>query len=286
MYRQEIRVKNVTKKFGDTLAVDNLSLTLGQDKIYGLLGRNGAGKTTLLNLITNRVYPTEGEIFLDEKPLQEKNSALENIFYMGEHNLYPSSMKVKEAFKWTGEFYPNFDLDYANKLADGFGLSTKKKVKELSTGYSTIFKAILALASKAKFIFFDEPILGLDANHRELLYREILANYNAEPKTIVLSTHLIDEIADLLEEVIVIDQGKLVLKQSVEELLSSTYTVSGSVAKVEQYVQGRVVLGGQQLQNFKSVIVQGERDHALGESLALEFSKPELQKVFIGLTNK
>lgn len=286
MYRQEIRVKNVTKRFGDTLAVDNLSLTLEQDKIYGLLGRNGAGKTTLLNLITNKVYPTEGELFFGEKSLQENNSALENIFYMGEHNLYPSSMKVKEAFKWTGEFYPNFDLGYANNLADSFGLSTKKKVKELSTGYSTIFKAILALASKAKFIFFDEPILGLDANHRELLYRGILANYNAEPKTIVLSTHLIDEIADLLEEVIVIDQGKLVLKQSVEELLSSTYTVSGSITNIEQYVQGRVVLGGQQLQNFKSVIVQGERDHALGESLALEFSKAELQKIFIGLTNK
>src|SRR5699024_9743039 len=136
---------------------------------------------------------------------------LEDVYYMVEHNLYPGSLKVRDAFKWTNEFYPNFSLDYAQDLGDRFGLNGKKKVKELSTGYSTIFKVILALASNAKFIFFDEPILGLDANHRDLLYREILASYNEKPKTIVLSTHLIDEIADLLEEVIIIDQGRLVL---------------------------------------------------------------------------
>ena len=282
----KIEVKQLTKKYGDTLALDNVTLTLEEDKIYGLLGRNGAGKTTLLNLITNKVFPTSGEVTVGGESIVENATALRTIFYMSEQQLYPPSLRVKEVFRWTAQFYPEFDVGYAERLATRFELNTKKKVKELSTGYNSIFKAILALASNAKYLMFDEPVLGMDANHRDMLYKEILANYIDNPKTVILSTHLIDEIADILEEVIIINKGRLILKQSVEELLASAYTVSGESSKVDQYTLGKECIGAQTMHNFKSATVMAsERDQSLARSLNVELSKVELQHLFIHLTN-
>ena len=281
----KIEVKDLTKTYGDTVALDNVRLTLDEKKIYGLLGRNGAGKTTLLNIMTGKTHPTGGSITIDGEPAWENDKVLENIFYMSEQNLYPASLRVRQVFKWTAEFYPGFDLPYAEELARRFELNTKKKSKELSTGYASIFKAILALASGAKILLFDEPVLGLDANHRELLYREILANYAEKPKIMILSTHLIEEIADLLEEVIIIKKGQIILKQSVEDLLLSAHTVYGEASKVDQYIQGKSCVAAEGLQNFKSVILLGGADRALAKSLDLEIGKAELQKLFIGLTN-
>ncbi|MCK9525298.1 MAG: ABC transporter ATP-binding protein [Limnochordia bacterium] len=282
----KIEARELTKIYGETVALDNVSLTLDEAKIYGLLGRNGAGKTTLLNLLTAKTHPTKGSIIIDGEPVWENDKVLGNIFYMSEQNLYPASLRVWQVFKWTAEFYPGFDLLYAEELARRFELNTKKRVKGLSTGYASIFKAILALASGAKILLFDEPVLGLDANHRELLYREIVAHYSEHPKTIILSTHLIEEIADLLEDVIIIQKGQIILKQSVEELLASAHTVSGAASGVDQYIQGKQCIATEQLQNFKSAtILGGALDQTLAKSLELELGKPELQKLFIGLTN-
>lgn len=282
----KIEIKELTKVYGDTIALDNVSLTLDEDKIYGLLGRNGAGKTTLLNLMTAKTHSTKGSITVNGEPVWENDRVLENIFYMTEQNLYPGSMRVRDAFRWTGEFYPSFEMPYAEELARRFELNSKKRVKELSTGYATIFKAILTLASGAEILLFDEPVLGMDANHRDLLYKEILANYGENPRTIILSTHLIDEIADLLEEVMILKQGKIILKQSVDDLLSSTHTVSGEASKVDSYISGMECIATEQLQNFKSAIIFGSGgDRALAKSLDVELGKPELQRLFIGLTN-
>lgn len=282
----KIEIRQLTKKYGTTMALNNVNLTLTEKKIYGLLGRNGAGKTTLLNLMTNKLFPTEGQILVDEEPVWENDAVLMKSFYMTEENLYPASMKVKAVFKWTDQFYPNFDLEYAFRLAERFELDPKKKVKTLSTGYASIMKAILTLASQEQILLFDEPILGLDAIHRDMLYKEILANYIEKPKLIILSTHLIDEIADILEEVLIIKKGELILRQETEELLATAYNVSGETAKVDEYIQGRSCVGAETLANSKSVIVvDGSRDEVLAKSLGLALSKVELQKLFIGLTS-
>ena len=283
-----IVITGVTKDYGATRALDNINLTLEPNKIYGLLGRNGAGKTTLLNLITNRIFPTQGEITLDGQKVLENDQALGQIFYMMEMNLYPQGFRVKEVFRWSREFYPEMDMQYATALAGKFGLDLNKKVKGLSTGYTSIFKVIIALASNAKVLIFDEPVLGLDANHRQLFYRELIANYSANPKTIIISTHLIEEVADVLEEAIIIKAGKVILKQPVEELLAQAYTVSGEATKVDRYAEGRSCSGGETLGKFKTVTVLADlnsRDEALARELGLDFTKIELQKLFISLTN-
>ena len=283
-----IVIKNLSKNYGTTCALDNVSLSIEPDKIYGLLGRNGAGKTTLLNILTNKIFASSGEVTVDGQNVCENDAVLGQIFYMAERNLYPEGLRIKEVFKWTKEFYPQMDTNYAYALAQKFGLNTDKKVKELSTGYGSIFKAILALSSNASIVIFDEPVLGLDANHREMFYKELIASYSERPKTIIISTHLIEEVAETLEEAIIIKNGQVVLKQSVEELLTQAYNVSGEASKVDEYIADKKHSSIETMGRFKSATILehlNTHDEAHGRKLNLDFSRVELQKLFISLTN-
>jgi len=164
-----IAVNHISKRFGTTHALDDVSIIFKENKIYGLLGRNGAGKSTLLNIITNRIFTDDGEILIDHQPAQENDQALRKVYLMSEKDFYPEKMKVNDGFKWSQEFYPDFDMEYALSLSEKFTLNIKNKIKSLSTGYTTIFKVITALASNVPYILLDEPILGLDNSIRVLL---------------------------------------------------------------------------------------------------------------------
>ncbi len=281
----QIEIKSVTKKFADVTALENISLKLEENKIYGLLGRNGAGKTTLLNLITNRIFSTEGEILVDGENVIENDNALSKIYFMAEKNYYPENMTVKKAFNWTKEFYTDFDSEYAAELCEKFSLKLSQKIKTLSTGYTSIFKMILALSCNVPFVLLDEPVLGLDANHRDLFYKELLKNYSEKPKTIVISTHLIEEAADIIEDVIIIKSGKLILNELVESVLSQGYAITGSISAVDSFTAGRNVLGADTMGGIKCAYVLGHLEKA-GIPDGLEVTKPDLQKLFIHMTNK
>lgn len=280
-----ISIKNITKKFGNTVALDNISLVFEQNKIYGLLGRNGAGKTTLLNLISNKVFPTEGEITVDGESVFENDRPLSKMYFMTEKNYYPDSMTVKEAFRWSKEFYPDFDQNYAKKLCEKFSLNSSKKIKSLSTGYKSIFKIIVALSCNTPVLLLDEPVLGLDANHRDLFYKELIQNYSEKPKTIVISTHLIEEASDIIEDVIIIKNGSIIMKDSAENVISQGYSVSGTAEAVDKFVQGKKVLGMDVLGGLKTAYLLGSE--GLNEVPAgMEVSRLNLQKLFIHMTNE
>ena len=280
----QIVVKNVTKRYGNTLALDNVSLTIEEGKIYGLLGRNGAGKSTLLNLITNRIFPTEGEITIDGQPVLENDAVLGKVYCMSEQPLYPDSMTVRDVFKWTRVFYPNMDMEYARELAGKFSLNTGKKLKALSTGYTSIYKIIAALACNAPLLLLDEPVLGLDANYRDLFYRELIRLYSEKPRTIMISTHLIEEAADVIEHVFIIKNGKIIMNDTTQNMLTAGYTVTGPLARVDSFVTGRQVLGSDVLGGIKSAYLLGELDAAQVPP-DIEVSRMKLQNLFIHLTN-
>ncbi len=280
----QIEIKGITKVFGETTALKNVTLTIEPNKIYGLLGRNGAGKTTLLNLMTNKIFPTSGEILIDGQNVLENDQALSQIYCIAETNLYPENMKVKSAFDWTKKFYPDFDRGYADMLAHKFGLDTSKKIKSLSAGYNSIFKMIIALSCQVKILLLDEPVLGLDANHRDLFYKELLSNYSAHPKTIIISTHLIEEAADLLEDVIIIKEGEVLLVDQVENLLSKGYTLSGVASLVDEYIKDKNVLAQSSFGGLKTAYLLDESAR-VNLPQGLEISKLDLQQMFIHLTN-
>lgn len=284
-----IQISNLSKSYGNNLVLKNVNLTIEENKIYGLLGRNGAGKTTLLNLINNRIFPSEGSITIDGESVIENDKVTRKIYFMTEQNLYPESMKIKELLKWSREFYENFNMDYVLELCKKFGLNINKKFKNLSTGYSSICKIIITLASGAEILIFDEPVLGLDANHRDLFYKELVSNYIEEPKTIIISTHIIEEISDILEKVIIIKDGEVLSDKEVESLLDEAYIVSGPAEKVDEYISSKKCINVDSLAGFKAATIAGKiskNDKREIERMNLEISKVELQKLFIYLTGK
>ena len=276
-----IEIRNVSKSYGATRALDNFSMTLAPERIYGLLGRNGAGKTTLLNAITGRIFADGGSVTLDGAIILENDGALGKIYMMSEQMLYPEKMKVKDAFRCTKQFYPAFDEAYAHALAERFKLNVNKTTKSLSTGYASIFKLITALATNAPYILLDEPVLGLDANHRDLFYRVLLEKYSEKPFTAVLSTHLVEEISGLVEQVVIIKDGKLLYDEPTEELLKKGYTASGPAAAVDAYIAGKNVIGQDSLGGLKSAYILGAPESPEG----IEITKMDLQKLFVQLTN-
>ncbi len=279
-----IEIKNISKYFGSTCALDGVSLTFEENKIYGLLGRNGAGKTTLLNIITNRIYADSGEVLVDGVPSKENDEALKKIYMMSEKNFYPASMKIREIFRWSKEFYPGFDMEYANKLADIFELNLNKNVKSLSTGYNSIFKVIIALSVNTPYVLLDEPVLGLDANHRDVFYRLLIEKYSNSPSTFVISTHLIEEVSNVIEDVVIIKKGKIIRNESREELMSCGYTISGMAGMVDEFIKGKEVIGMDTIGGLKSAYIIGQ---IIKESVpeGLEITKMDLQRLFVQLTN-
>ena len=279
-----IELKNVSKSFGGVHALSDVSLSFGGGKIYGLLGPNGAGKTTLLNIITNRLYADCGEVLIDGEAAPGRDRALGKVYMMAEQNLFPESMKVKGALKITADFIPSFDLELAMELAQKFGLPMNKKVKALSTGYSSILRLVLALSANTPYVIFDEPVLGLDAQHRDMFYRLLMEHCGGGGQTVILSTHLIQEAAPLIEHAVIIKGGKILRDASAEELTGAAHTVSGPAGLVDGYIAGRQVLNTTAIGGLKTACVEGEPDARV--PAGLEVSAMGLQDYFISLMNE
>lgn len=279
-----IEVRNTSKNFGNVHALKAVSVNFEENKIYGLLGRNGAGKSTLLNVITGRIFADGGEVLVDGEAALENDRALGKIYMMSEKNYYPVGMKIRDVFKWTKEFYPDFDIAYANRLAERFELNTDKKVRTLSTGYSSIFKLITALSTNARYILLDEPVLGLDANHRDMFYRILIEKYSENPCTVIISTHLIEEAAGVIDHVVIIKDGEIIKDESRDDLMSKGYTATGAASVVDSFIADKNVLGTDSLGGLKTAYISGALDRSTVPA-GIEISKMDLQRLFIQLTN-
>ena len=285
MKMNAIQINNVTKRYRDVTALDHISCSFEHGKIYGFLGRNGAGKSTLINIIANRIFADDGTILIDGLPAKKNMDVHEKIFCMSETDLYDSSLKIKDLFKWIDRFYDSFDAEKAFQIADKFHLDVNKRFKALSKGYQSIFKLTAALALNVPYLIFDEPVLGLDANHRELFYDLLLKNFESNDQTIIIATHLIEEVANIIEEVVLIDEGKLLLQESVDTLLESGYCVSGLASEVDHYCQDKNVIGNDELGGLKLSYVIGEKTQ-LPQGSNLQITSMNLQKLFVKLTEK
>ena len=275
-----IEFQHITKTFGDTRALEDVSLTLEEGKIYGLLGNNGAGKSTLLNILTGRLCPDSGTVTVDGAPAGS-DAALSRLFLVGEKNLYPDDMKVKRALDTAELFYPDFDRAYAENLAKQFELPLNKKINSLSTGYGSIFRIVLGLSVNTPYVLFDEPVLGLDAQHRDLFYKLLVRKYAESPCTMVISTHLIAEVADLIEHTVIIRKGRILQDAPTEALTAACWAVSGPAGLVDGWAAGRNVLTTTALGGLKTVCVRGAVEEEL--PAGLERRRVGLQEYFISL---
>ncbi|MGN1279941.1 MAG: ATP-binding cassette domain-containing protein [Limosilactobacillus sp.] len=282
---EQLSISHVTKRFGHQEVLDDISFTLAPAKIYGLLGRNGAGKSTLLNIITNRIFPTAGTVKLGDQDVNDNDNALGRLFLMSEANLYPKRTSILRTFDLANEAYGQFNYQTAARQLKAFGLDEKQQLSSLSTGQRTIAKFILALNVNADYILMDEPVLGLDAAHRELFYQELLKSYQAKPRTFVLSTHLIEEVQQMVESVIIIDQGKVAVDADVQALLERAHTVSGPAQQVDKYTAGRRILGTEDLGNIRTAYLLDDLDDQRILPDTVKLGHYDLQHLFIYLTN-
>ena len=280
-----ISIQNITKTYKNVTAIDNVSFSFDFGKIYGFLGRNGAGKSTLINIIANRIFTDKGEVFVDGLSVKENMEVHEKIFCMSEEDLYETNLKIKDQFKWINRFYDSFDTEKAFEIAEKFNLNTNMKFKALSKGYQSIFKLTVALALRVPYVIFDEPVLGLDANHRELFYNLLLKEYENEERTFIIATHLIEEVANIIEEVVLLDKGKVLLQEDVATLLEKGYSISGLAKDVESYCEDKNVIGYDELGGLKIAYILGAKS-AVPQGSNLQISAMNLQKLFVKLTEK
>ncbi len=173
-----IEVNNLSKHYKDKRALDNVSLSLEGDAIYGLLGRNGAGKTTLMSILTAQNFATSGDVKVFGEHPYENARALSRICFVRESQKYPDDATPRHAFKAASLFFTNWDQELAEQLIKEFQLPMKQTIKKLSRGQLSAVGVIIGLASRADITFFDEPYLGLDAVARQIFYDRLLEDYS------------------------------------------------------------------------------------------------------------
>lgn len=287
MTRTVVRANGLTKRYGSFTAVDAVGLHLEENRIYGLLGRNGAGKTTIMQMLTGQLFPDAGELEVFGREPAEHADVLRRMCFIAESQRYPEDFTPAHVFTAAPWFFERWDAAFAEQLVADFRLPLKRRIKKLSRGQLSAVGVIVGLASRAPLTFFDEPYLGLDAVARHIFYDRLLEDYAEHPRTIVLSTHLIDEVANLLEHVILIDQGRILFDRDADELRGSATTVAGPRAAVESFVADRPVIGREGLGGLASATIDGRLDQAdriQAAELGLELAPVSLQQLIIHMT--
>jgi ABC-2 type transport system ATP-binding protein len=284
-----IEIQNLTVRFpGDVTAIDDLTLKLEGGKIYGLLGRNGSGKTTLMSLIAAFRRVTEGSILVDGQEPFENEELTQQICLVRESgDIVVDGDSVKGILRRSRRFRPNWDEEFAHRLLDTFELPLDRGVAKLSRGQKSALGITVGLASRAPLTMLDEAYLGLDAPSRYAFYDILLEDYMEHPRTFVLSTHLIEEVGRLFEQVVIIDRGRLVVHDDTDSLRMRGAAVVGPATAVDDFTTGMTILGEQRLGGTKSVTVYGEIDptaRAVAADWGLELSPVALQDLFVHLT--
>lgn len=285
-----IEIKNVSLRYNNTLALNNINLKLPAQAICGLLGRNGAGKTSLLSLLSSYIRPTSGTVMVDGEDPYENPDRMPNIaFIHSQHGEAEKNFKVKEVLNIAATLRPNWDAAYADRLIEMFQISKKKKMGQLSAGMRSAVYVVVGLAGQTPITIYDEAYVGMDAAVRKLFIKELLADYTLRPKLILFSTHFVDEMDGLFNEAIIIDDGQILAYDDVDVLRAKGVAVSGLSAAVDQFTDGREVLSERTLGQQKEAVLFGalsESDRQAAVREGLEFAQPSLQDLFIYMTEK
>ena len=205
-----VEIDAVTHRFRGAEALSDVSLTIRPGTITGLVGRNGAGKTTLLSLVAALRPVQAGTVRVGGRDVWEDPSVTSRICLVRDRGGIFEDQRIRHTLRLQGALRPHWDEEYAVELLGRFGVPLRKNPEQLSRGQRSILGAVIALASRAELTLLDEVYLGMDAVARRLFYDELMADYVTHPRTIVLSSHLLDEVEDLMEDVVVLDRGRVV----------------------------------------------------------------------------
>lgn len=271
-----IECKNLQKSYGHKRVLTNVHLTIEEPKIVALVGRNGAGKTTLLKLLAGQLKPSGGELAIaNERPFNNLKVA-KNTILIHERMQFPSSFTLLEILNGAAHFYPNWQQKLAEKLIHYAELNIYGYYDQLSKGQAATFRLIYGLCARCAYTYLDEPMNGMDDGIRADFYRAILKEYIAAPRLIIISTHYVNEIRHLAEDVVILHDGQIDMHTTLEELALFALKLVGPKAAVLEAVGSATVLFKVEEQSFYEVyVVAAELDERNLQSMQVSMQPVE-----------
>lgn len=271
-----IALKQVTKRYGQATVLKNITLSIDEPGIYCLLGRNGAGKTTLLKSVAGYQNITDGTIQVDGKVIT--TSSLDTGVSYIENFAKHFNLPVRKLLQIASEVNPNYDYDFASEMMERFELDGKKKFNHLSLGMKTMVSTIICLASNKSVVLLDEPVLGFDAIMRVEFYDMLTESFRKHPRIIIVSTHIIEEIAKTIQKLIIIDKGSVRFFDTLQSVETKAFSISGLQKDVEAATQNLNVIGQDTVGGLVTTYIF---DNPPEQTASLEIHPLSLQDFFI-----
>lgn len=271
-----IELKQVTKQYGQAAVLKNITLSIDEPGIYCLLGRNGAGKTTLLKSVAGYQNITSGTIQVDDKLIT--TSTLDTGVSYIENFAKHFNLPLRKLLQITSEVNPNYDYDFASEMMERFELDGKKKFNHLSLGMKTMVSTIICLASNKSVVLLDEPVLGFDAIMRVEFYDMLTESFRKHPRIIIVSTHIIEEIAKTIQKLIIIDKGSVRFFDTLQSVETKAFSISGLQKDVEAATQNLNVIGQDTVGGLVTTYIF---DNPPEQTASLEIHPLSLQDFFI-----
>jgi len=273
-----VSARNVSKSFGEVHAVDNISFEIEKGRIMGLIGPNGAGKTTLLKALLG-LTNCDGDLsVLGLDPFKQRKELMQNICFIADVAVLPRWIRVDQLLDFVEATHPNFSRERAEKLLGQTKVMKKSKVRELSKGMVTQLHLAIIMAVDAKLLVLDEPTLGLDILFRKEFYSNLLSDYFDEERTILITTHQVEEVENLLTDVMFINDGKILLNSSMEAIADNFVQLMTSGENTEK-ARGLAPISESELFGKSVMLFEGvSREHFDGLG---ELSTPSVADLFV-----
>lgn len=237
-----IKATNLTKNYGSKKAIDDFSVSIPADGIIGLIGRNGSGKTTFMKLCAGLLNKTGGTVEVFGKEPMDNLEVLSNLTYTYHDLRYEKPLKLLSILQNYAVMFQSFDMEFALKLLKYFDLRKEMKYRYLSQGMASTFNFICGLSCRVPLTMFDEPVLGMDITVRRAAYEVLLREYNEHPRTIIISSHLLSELEGVLSDILLIDKGRMILHENIDDLRQVAYRIQGDKNNLDGFCKDKKVI--------------------------------------------
>lgn len=287
-----IQIENISKSFGETKAVNNVTLSVKEGEVFGLIGTNGAGKSTLLRIVSGILVPDSGNILIDDKPVYDSPEVKEKIFFISDDAYFFPNATPESMRDYYASLYPHFDKERFNSLLLGFNLKLTRKISEFSKGMRKQLSVLLAVSSGAKYVLCDETFDGLDPVMRQGIKSIFSSDMNDKGMVPIIASHNLRELEDICDHVGLLHEGGVLLSEDIEDMklnLQKVQVVFNSDEDREKALQGLNVILSEQRGRLFTYTIRGGRDeieaHFRGsEPVFFEVLKLSLEEIFISET--
>ena len=286
-----VKTTNLSKTYGKKHALSDVSISISENSITGLIGRNGSGKTTLMRILAGKLDLADGDALVFGKKPMDNLAVLNKIIYTYHNVQYDPNWNLKTILFGYETMFSTFDGQFAKKLIRYFDLTEKMKYKSLSQGMASIFNFLCALSCRAPLTMFDEPVLGMDVTVRKSAYEILLRDFTEHPRTIIISSHLLSEIESILSDILLIEEGRVALNNSIDDIRQSAYRIDGTPSAIKGYTADKKVIV-QKTSEFNCFAVIYERcteaviESTKKQGLTVSPVRPEELCVFLTQQNK